>query len=153
MEESVTLGAGLGQITSLEREPEALREVTVVDGDLAPPDAVVVDEVVIRVGRARLAGKPDGGTGKDLGLAHGCIRWWAEKHPGRGPCREKSGRRELFLETFVQLESRASCQLAQAPWRLHARLPGSFTLRCRIHSECSAKHELKVVPGQLRRVT
>jgi hypothetical protein len=29
---------------------------------------------------------------------------------------------------------RASCQLAQAPWRLHARLPGPSTLRFQIHS-------------------
>ena len=42
----------------------------VVDGDLAPPDSVIVDEVVVRVGWARLAGKPDGGAWKDLGLAH-----------------------------------------------------------------------------------
>ena len=40
-----------------------------VDRELAPPGPVVVDEVVVRVGRSRFAGEADGGL-FGCGLVH-----------------------------------------------------------------------------------
>ena len=71
-EDAITACPGLLKVVGFEGEAKALRERSLVDRELAPPRSIIVGEVVVGMGRPRLAGETDdwsigGGIAHDAG--------------------------------------------------------------------------------------
>ena len=103
-EEAVAACTGLLKVAGFEGEAKALRERSLVDRELAPPRSIIVGEVVVGMGRPRLANETDGWS-VGGGIAHDAGSILMEMHRSRSQAERKPPKRPRRI-SFSPFEPR-----------------------------------------------